>query len=80
MSNNPAVWGFSEAFRLHLASSINDIIVIVLGTGVYPGGNSIGVHTNYGHITPDNGKWSKTPRMLENMYDLDGYKTEATPS
>ena len=78
MSNNPAVWGFSEAFRLHLASSIDDVIVISLGTGVYPGGNGIGIHTNYGDLTPDNGNWSKMPWMLENMYDLQGYETDAT--
>jgi predicted acylesterase/phospholipase RssA len=78
MSNNPAVWGFSEAFRLHLASSIEDIIVISLGTGVYSGGNGIGIHTNYGDLTPDNGNWSKMPWMVENMYDLQGYETDAT--
>ena len=78
MSNNPAVWGFSEAFRLGLASSINNIVIISLGTGVYPGENGIGIHTNYGHLTPDNGNWSETPWMLEKMYDLEGYETDAT--
>jgi uncharacterized protein len=78
MSNNPAVWGFSEAFRLRMASSINNIVVISLGTGVYPGENGIGIHTNYGNLTPDNGNWSETPWMLENMYDLEGFESDAT--
>jgi predicted acylesterase/phospholipase RssA len=77
MSNNPAVWAITEAFRLGLATSLSDITLISLGTGIYPGGAGAGIHTNYSILDcPDNGDWSETPWMIENMHDLEGYQSK----
>ncbi|MBL7790914.1 MAG: patatin-like phospholipase family protein, partial [Saprospiraceae bacterium] len=44
MSNDPAVWGITEAFRTGIAQDLKDIIVISIGTGMYPGMAGIGIH------------------------------------
>lgn len=73
MSNNPAMWALTEAFRLGLAQSLSDITLISLGTGVYPGACGAGIHTNYSIFDcPDNGDWSETPWVVDDMYDLQG--------
>jgi len=76
MSNNPAVWALTEALRLGLAQSLSEITIISLGTGVYPGACGAGIHNNKAWDCPDNGDWSITPWMIENMIDLQGYQTE----
>ncbi|MCP2025431.1 putative acylesterase/phospholipase RssA [Flavobacterium sp. HSC-32F16] len=71
MSNNPAVWAVSEAFRTGLASSLNDIILISLGTGSYPSG--AGLVTNHqGAPDPDYGNWGFTPWLASDLDDLSG--------
>jgi predicted acylesterase/phospholipase RssA len=74
MSNNPAVWGLSEAFRTGLATDIKDITIISLGTGMYPGGAGVGISDNatYWDNVPADGNWSETPWLLMDMYDLEG--------
>lgn len=76
MSNDPAMWAFSEAFRLNLAANISDLVIISIGTGVYPGANGMGIHTNYDPLaTPDDGNWDSVPWVTDDMYDLEGYET-----
>jgi predicted acylesterase/phospholipase RssA len=71
MSNNPAVWAVSEAFRTKLASSLDDIILISLGTGSYPSG--AGLVTNHqGLPDPDYGNWGFTPWLASDLDDLSG--------
>lgn len=77
MSNNPAVWGFSEAFRLGWAKSLSEITIISLGTGVYPGANGVGIHNNAGWAYDDNGNWDSVPWM-KSLYDLQGYEADGT--
>lgn len=72
MSNDPAVWGVTEAFRTGLAKSLDDIIVISLGTGIYPGNAGVGLSTNTGVSAPGMGNWSETPWVLEDLYNLEG--------
>lgn len=74
MSNDPAVWGVTEALRTGLAKSLDEIIVVSLGTGVYPGGAGVGIHNNSGGLYPDNGNWSEYPWVVAGMYDLEGNK------
>lgn len=76
MSNNPAVWGFTEAFKLG-AKSLSDITIISLGTGVYRGANGVGIHTNAGPYYYDNGNWDSGPWMAD-MDDLEGFDTDST--
>ncbi|TDW96575.1 patatin-like phospholipase family protein [Dinghuibacter silviterrae] len=73
MSNNPAVWAVSEAFRTGLASSLNDIALISLGTGVYPGGAGVAIEKNSTWVdrVPRNGNWGGTPWAVFPMYDLE---------
>jgi uncharacterized protein len=80
MSNNPAVWGLSEAFRLRLAASLNDITIVSLGTGIYTGAAGVGIHNNDGDfgVYPDNGNWNLVPWMGPSMYDLAGYQNDGT--
>lgn len=73
MSNNPAIWGVTEAFRTGLASRLEDIIVISLGTGIYKGGAGVGINSNaITDIVPVGGNWSTTPWMVEKLDDLEG--------
>ncbi|OIV41162.1 patatin-like phospholipase family protein [Flavobacterium johnsoniae] len=75
MSNNPAVWAVSEAFRTGLASSLDDIILISLGTGSYPSG--AGLVTNHqGLPDPDYGNWGYIPWLASDLDDLSGTENE----
>lgn len=78
MSNNPAMWGLSEAFRLGLAQSLSDIIIVSIGTGFYPGGGGVGITNNTGWGYPADGNWSLVPWMGPDMYDLQGQKNDGT--
>ncbi|WP_316367421.1 patatin-like phospholipase family protein [Candidatus Thiodiazotropha sp. CDECU1] len=73
MSNNPATWGVTEALRTGMASRLEDIIVISLGTGIYEGGAGVGINSNaVTDIVPVGGNWSTTPWMVEKLDDLEG--------
>ncbi|MBT3031079.1 MAG: patatin-like phospholipase family protein [Candidatus Thiodiazotropha sp. (ex Lucina pensylvanica)] len=73
MSNNPATWGVTEALRTGMASRLEDIIVISLGTGIYEGGAGVGINSNaVTGIVPVDGNWSTTPWMIEKLDDLEG--------
>ncbi|WP_353777949.1 patatin-like phospholipase family protein [Winogradskyella sp. 3972H.M.0a.05] len=76
MSNDPAVWGITEALRTGIAKELDDIIVISIGTGLYNGGAGVGISNNtYGSLVdsiPSKGNWSETPWMINNLYDLEG--------
>ncbi|MCU7810378.1 MAG: patatin-like phospholipase family protein, partial [Candidatus Thiodiazotropha sp. (ex Notomyrtea botanica)] len=73
MSNNPATWGVTEALRTGMASRLEDIIVISLGTGIYKGGAGVGINSNaVTDIVPVGGNWSTTPWMVEKLDDLEG--------
>lgn len=73
MSNNPAVWGVTEALRTGIASRLEDIIVISIGTGVYEGGAGVGIDSNaVKDIIPKEGNWSTLPWMVEKLNDLEG--------
>lgn len=76
MSNDPAVWGVTEALRTGIATKLEDIVVISLGTGIYKGSAGVGIHNNKGVLTPDNGNWSKMPWVVLGMYDLEGAKND----
>lgn len=78
MSNNPAMWAVCEAFRTGLAQSLSDIVVISLGTGIYPGGGGVGITNNSGGLYPADGNWSLIPWMGPDMYDLQGQKNDGT--
>ncbi|SHM77122.1 patatin-like phospholipase family protein [Flavobacterium chilense] len=71
MSNNPAIWAISEAFRTQLVSSLSDIVLVSLGTGSYPGGAGL-VTTRQGDLDPDNGNWGDAPWLASDLYDLEG--------
>ncbi len=75
MSNNPAVWGVTEALRTGMALRLEDIIVISLGTGTYEGGAGIGINSNsVKYIVPEDGNWNMLPWMVEKLDDLEGAK------
>jgi len=67
MSNNPALWGVTEALRTGMASSLADITVISLGTGFYPGAAGVDITDNSGDIP---GNWGAFPWVLSDLYDL----------
>ncbi|WP_428232585.1 patatin-like phospholipase family protein [Flavobacterium sp.] len=71
MSNNPAIWSISEAFRTGLASSLSDIVLVSLGTGSYPAGAGL-VTVDQGGLDPDNGNWGVAPWMASDLDDLAG--------
>ncbi|MCV9927896.1 patatin-like phospholipase family protein [Flavobacterium sp. LS1R49] len=71
MSNNPAVWAISEAFRTGLATSLSDIVLVSLGTGIYPSGAGL-VVADEGGLDPNNGNWGKVPWMVSELFDLSG--------
>ncbi len=73
MSNNPAIWGITEALRTGLASSLEDITVISLGTGIYEAGAGVGINSNaVPGIVPVDGNWGTIPWMIEKLDDLNG--------
>ncbi len=73
MSNNPATWGVTEALRTGMASRLEDITVISLGTGIYAGGAGVGINSNaIPGIVPVNGNWNSIPWMVEKLDDLEG--------
>jgi predicted acylesterase/phospholipase RssA len=73
MSNSPAVWGVTEALRTGIASRLEDIVVISLGTGIYEGGAGVGIDSNaVKDIVPKEGNWSTLPWMVEKLDDLEG--------
>lgn len=71
MSNNPAIWAISEAFRIGLATTLNDLVVISLGTGTYVGGAGL-VTTHQGYPDPDNGNWGYYPWVGSDLKNLNG--------
>ncbi|SMP03808.1 Patatin-like phospholipase/acyl hydrolase [Muriicola jejuensis] len=76
MSNDPAVWGVSEALRTGLAKRLEDIIVISLGTGIYRANTGVGI-TNQRDMIPKSGNWGEGPWMgiPEAIYNLEEEKT-----
>ncbi|XLS28321.1 patatin-like phospholipase family protein [Flavobacteriaceae bacterium M23B6Z8] len=72
MSNDPALWGVTEALRTGIAKSLDDIIVISLGTGLYPGSAGVGIHNNKGLGVPAFGNWGPEPWLTASMKDLKG--------
>lgn len=71
MSNNPAIWAISEAFRTGAATSLSDLVVISLGTGTYVGG--AGLVTNHqGLPDPDDGNWGYYPWVGSDLKNLNG--------
>ena len=71
MSNNPTIWAISEAFRTKLATSLNDIVVVSLGTGSYPCGAGL-VTNDQGLPDPDYGNWGFLPWLVSDLDDLSG--------
>lgn len=73
MSNNPAIWGVTEALRTGIASRLEDIIVISVGTGIYEAGAGVGINSNAvtGFI-PKDGNWGTVPWMVEKLDNLEG--------
>ena len=73
MSNNPAIWGVTEALRTGLASRLEDIIVISVGTGIYEAGAGVGINSNaVTGLVPKDGNWDTVPWMVEKMDNLEG--------
>lgn len=71
MSNNPAIWAVTEAFRTGLATSLSDIVLISLGTGTYACGAGL-VTAHQGDPDPDNGNWGYMPWITSDLEDLSG--------
>lgn len=72
MSNDPALWGITEAFRTGIATSLQDIIVISLGTGLYPGDAGVDINDPRYETELSNGNWSEMPWIMQELYDLEG--------
>lgn len=72
MSNDPGVWAVSEALRTGIAKELKDIVLISLGTGLYPADAGLGIHNNSGVTVPDSGNWGTAPWLATNMYNLEG--------
>ncbi|MES9993194.1 MAG: patatin-like phospholipase family protein [Candidatus Thiodiazotropha sp.] len=73
MSNNPATWGVTEALRTGIASHLEDIVVISLGTGIHEGGAGVGINSNaVTGIVPVSGNWGTIPWMVQKLDDLEG--------
>jgi len=75
MSNDPAVWGVTEALRTGLATRLEDIIVISLGTGIYEANAGVGI-TNQVGITSNKGNWGEFawagfPEKIYNLEEAD---------
>ncbi|MBT5471630.1 MAG: patatin-like phospholipase family protein [Nitrospina sp.] len=73
VANNPMLFGISEAFRLNLASSLADITVISLGTGLYLGASGV----NYSSFS-DGGNWGTAAWLGEKTSDTDDLDGHAT--
>jgi predicted acylesterase/phospholipase RssA len=74
MSNDPAIWGVSEALRTGIAKSLDDIVVISLGCGIdrYNGGiNVTSEQKNHQPYGQKYGFWGSPtwagPDLLENL-------------
>lgn len=76
MSNDPALWGVTEALRTGIAKRLEDIVVISLGTGIYPGSAGIGINNNKGISVPAYGNWGTSPWLITPMYDLKGREND----
>lgn len=73
MSNNPAIWGVTEALRTGIASHLEDIIVISIGTGIYDAGAGVDINSNaVTGLVPKEGNWGMAPWMLEKLDNLEG--------
>ncbi|MFN8397661.1 MAG: patatin-like phospholipase family protein [Bacteroidia bacterium] len=72
MSNDPGVWAVSEALRTGIAKELKDIVLISLGTGLYPADAGLGINNNSGVTVPDSGNWGTAPWLATNMYNLQG--------
>ncbi len=73
MSNNPAIWGVTEALRTGIASHLEDIIVISIGTGIYEAGAGVDINSNaVAGLVPKEGNWGMGPWMVEKLDNLEG--------
>jgi hypothetical protein len=73
MSNNPAIWGVTEALRTGIAAHLQEIVVISLGTGIYEASAGVGIKSNeIPDIVPKDGNWGITPWMIEKLDNLEG--------
>jgi predicted acylesterase/phospholipase RssA len=73
MSNNPAIWGITEALRTGIASRLEDIIVISIGTGIYNAGAGVDISSNaVTGLVPKDGNWGMGPWMVEELDNLEG--------
>lgn len=73
MSNNPAIWGVTEALRTGIASHLEDIIVISIGTGIYEAGAGVDINSNaVTGLVPKDGNWGMAPWMVEKLDNLEG--------
>lgn len=73
MSNNPAIWGVTEALRTGIASRLEEIIVISIGTGIYEAGAGVDIDSNaVAGLVPKDGNWGMTPWMVEKLDNLEG--------
>jgi len=73
MSNNPAIWGVTEALRTGIASRLEDIIVISIGTGIYEAGAGVDINCNaVTGLVPKDGNWGMAPWMVEKLDNLEG--------
>ena len=73
MSNNPAIWGVTEALRTGIASRLEEIIVISIGTGTYEAGAGVDINSNAETgLVPKEGNWGMVPWMVEKLDNLEG--------
>lgn len=73
MSNNPAIWGVTEALRTGIASRLEEIVVISIGTGIYEAGAGIDISSNaVTDLVPKDGNWGMVPWMVEKLDNLEG--------
>jgi len=73
MSNNPAVWGVTEALRTGIASHLEDIIVVSVGAGIYEAGAGVDINSNaVTGLVPKDGNWGTVPWMAEKLDNLEG--------
>lgn len=73
MSNNPAMWGITEALRTGIASRLDEIIVISIGTGNYEAGAGVDINSNaVTGLVPNDGNWGMAPWMVEKLDNLEG--------
>jgi len=73
MSNNPAIWGVTEALRTGIASRLEEIVVISIGTGTYEAGAGVDINANaVTGLVPKDGNWGLAPWMVEKLDNLEG--------